>query len=114
MITHKGNAMHSAEELKKKAKQDVVAPTDYNKMIFQLEAFAALINILFWGGQRAAQKTHEAGPCHQVKCHHVQDSISLRRPVSSKGPLVGVQQSPIFPYKLLASKGQGRRWRRPP
>ena len=47
MITHKGNATHSAEELKKKAKQDVVAPTDYNEMIFQLEAFVALIDILF-------------------------------------------------------------------
>ena len=47
MITHKGNATHSAKELKAKAKQDVVAPTDYNEMIFQLEAFAALIDILF-------------------------------------------------------------------
>ena len=47
MITHKGNATHSADELKAKAKQDVVAPTDYNEMIFQLEAFAALMDILF-------------------------------------------------------------------
>jgi hypothetical protein len=47
MITHKGSATHSAEELKAKAKQDVVAPLDYNKMIFQLEAFAAMIDILF-------------------------------------------------------------------
>ncbi len=47
MITHKGSATHSAKELKAKAKQDVVAPLDYNKMIFQVEAFAAMINILF-------------------------------------------------------------------
>ncbi len=47
MITHEGSATHSAEELKAKAKQDVVAPLDYNEMIFQLEAFAAMIDILF-------------------------------------------------------------------
>jgi hypothetical protein len=47
MITHKGSATHSAEELKAKAKQDVVAPSDYNEMIYQLEAFAAMIDILF-------------------------------------------------------------------
>ncbi len=47
MITHKGSATHSAEELKARAKQDVVERLDYNKMIFQLEAFAAMIDILF-------------------------------------------------------------------
>ncbi len=47
MITHKGSATHSAEELKAKAKQDVVAPLDYNEMIFQLKAFTAMIDILF-------------------------------------------------------------------
>ncbi len=47
MITHKGSATHSTEELKAKAKQDVVTPSDYNEMIFQLEAFSAMIDILF-------------------------------------------------------------------
>ena len=47
MITHKESATHSAKELKAKAKQDVVVPLDYNEMIFQLEAFAAMIDILF-------------------------------------------------------------------
>jgi hypothetical protein len=47
MITHKGSATHSAKELKTKIKQTVVAPSDYNKMIFQLKAFTAMIDNLF-------------------------------------------------------------------
>jgi hypothetical protein len=47
MIKQKGGLAQSAEEIKTKSKQDVAAPADYNKMIFQLKAFAALIEILF-------------------------------------------------------------------
>ncbi len=45
MINHKGGLTQSIEELKAKANQDVVAPSDYNEMIFQLKAFAAMIDI---------------------------------------------------------------------
>jgi hypothetical protein len=47
MINQKGELAQSTEEIKTKAKQDLAAPADYNKMIFQLKAFAALIEILF-------------------------------------------------------------------
>jgi hypothetical protein len=47
MINQKGSLAHSAEEIKTKAKQDVAAPADYTEMIFQLQAFVALIEILF-------------------------------------------------------------------
>ncbi len=50
MINHKGGLTQSVEELKAKAKQDVVAPSDYNKMIFQLKAFTAMIDILLGDG----------------------------------------------------------------
>jgi hypothetical protein len=47
MINQKGGLAQSAEEIKKKAKQNIEAPLDYNEMIFQLKAFMALIEILF-------------------------------------------------------------------
>jgi len=47
MINYKENTTHSAKELKARAKQDVMAPSDYNEMIFQLKAFTAIIKILF-------------------------------------------------------------------
>jgi hypothetical protein len=47
MINQKGGLTQSAEEIKTKAKQDIAAPTDYNKMIFQLRVFTALLEILF-------------------------------------------------------------------
>ena len=47
MINQKGGLAQSAEEIKKKAKQNIEAPSDYNDMIFQLKAFMALIEILF-------------------------------------------------------------------
>jgi hypothetical protein len=47
MINQKCGLAQSAEEIKTKAKQDVAAPADYTKMIFQLQAFVALIKILF-------------------------------------------------------------------
>ena len=46
-INQKGGLAQSAEEIKKKAKQNIEAPLDYNEMIFQLKAFMALIEILF-------------------------------------------------------------------
>jgi hypothetical protein len=46
MINQKGGLAQSAEEIKTNAKQDVVAPVDYNEMLFQLKAFLALIEIL--------------------------------------------------------------------
>jgi hypothetical protein len=47
MINQKGGLAQSAEEIKTKAKQDVAAPANYNEMIFQLKAFAALIENRF-------------------------------------------------------------------
>ncbi len=47
MINQKGGIAQSTEEIMMKAKQDVAAPADYTEMIFQLQAFAALIKILF-------------------------------------------------------------------
>jgi hypothetical protein len=47
VINQKGGLAQSVEEIKNKAKQDVASPVDYNKMIFQLRVFAALIEILF-------------------------------------------------------------------
>ncbi len=42
MINQKGGLAQSAEEIKTKAKQDIAAPTDFNEMLFQLEAFVAI------------------------------------------------------------------------
>ena len=56
MINHKGGSTQNAKELKAKAKQDVVAPSDYNEMIFQLKAFAAMTNILFGEGSVVTKK----------------------------------------------------------
>ncbi len=47
MINQKGGLAQSAEKIKAKAKQEVLAPGDYNEMIFQLKAFVPLIEILF-------------------------------------------------------------------
>jgi hypothetical protein len=56
MINQKGDLAQSAEEIKTKAKQDMGAPADYNKMIFQLQAFVALIEILFGNESIAVSK----------------------------------------------------------
>jgi hypothetical protein len=56
MTNQNGGLAQSAEEIKTKAKQDVAAPMDYNKMIFQLQAFVALIEILFGNERIAASK----------------------------------------------------------
>ena len=47
MVNNKGGVSQSSEELKAKAKQDITAPGDYHKMIFQLKAFLTLLEILF-------------------------------------------------------------------
>jgi hypothetical protein len=47
MINQKGGLAQSAEEIKTKAKQVVAAHADNTEMIFQLQAFVALIKILF-------------------------------------------------------------------
>jgi hypothetical protein len=47
MINQKGGLAQSMEEIKAKAKQEVLAPENYNEMLFQLKAFVALIEILF-------------------------------------------------------------------
>jgi hypothetical protein len=56
IINHKGGSTQSAKGLKAKAKQDVVAPLDYNEMIFQLKAFAAMTDILFGEGSVVTKK----------------------------------------------------------
>ena len=56
MINQKGGLAQSAEEIKKKAKQNIEAPSDYNEMIFQLKAFVALIEILFGNNSITAEK----------------------------------------------------------
>ena len=56
MINQKGGLAQSAEEIKKKAKQNIEAPSDYNEMIFQLKAFVALIEILFGDESITAEK----------------------------------------------------------
>ncbi len=56
MINQKGGLAQSAEEIKTKAKQDMAASADYNKMIFQLQAFVALIEILFGDESIVASK----------------------------------------------------------
>jgi hypothetical protein len=56
MINQKGGLAQSAEEIKMKTKQDVAAPADYTEMIFQLQAFVALIEIPFGEKSIAASK----------------------------------------------------------
>ena len=56
MVNQKGGLAQSAEEIKKKAKQNIEAPSDYNEMIFQLKAFVALIEILFGDDSITAEK----------------------------------------------------------
>jgi hypothetical protein len=56
MINQKGGLAQSAEEIKKKAKQNIEAPSDYNEMIYQLKAFVALTEILFGDDSITAEK----------------------------------------------------------
>ena len=56
MINQKGGLAQSAEEIKKKAKQNIEVPSDYNKMMFQLKAFVALTEILFGNDSITADK----------------------------------------------------------
>ncbi len=66
MINQKGGLAQSAEEIKTKAKQDVAAPADYNKMIFQLQAFIALIEILFGDESITARKLRKFIRCIKI------------------------------------------------
>jgi hypothetical protein len=68
-INQKGGLAQSAEEIKAKAKQEVLAPGDYNKMLFQLKAFVALIEILFWEDSITAHKLQLF--VQQIKAHNV-------------------------------------------
>jgi len=56
MINQKGGLAQSAEEIKKKAKQNIEVPSDCNEMVFQLKAFLALTEILFGGNIITAEK----------------------------------------------------------
>jgi hypothetical protein len=56
MINQMGGLAQNAEEIKTKAMQDMAAPGDYTKMIFQLQVFVALIKILFGEESIAASK----------------------------------------------------------
>jgi hypothetical protein len=56
MINQNGGLAQSAEEIKKKAKQNIEVPLDYNEMIFQLKAFVALSKILFGDDSITADK----------------------------------------------------------
>ena len=54
-----GRIAQSTEEIKAKAKQDVTAPTDYYKMMFQLKAFLALFKIIFGEESIVAEKVKD-------------------------------------------------------
>ncbi len=56
MINQKGGLAQRAEVIKMKAKQDMAAPADYTEMTFQVQAFVALIKILFGEKSIAASK----------------------------------------------------------
>jgi hypothetical protein len=56
MINQKEGLAQSTEEIKAKAKQEVSAPENYNKMLFQLKAFVALIEFLFGDDSITAHK----------------------------------------------------------
>jgi hypothetical protein len=67
MISQKGELAQSAEEIKTKAKQDVAAPSDYNKILFQLKAFLALTKILF--GEESIMASKLKTCVHLIKLH---------------------------------------------
>jgi hypothetical protein len=69
MINQKGGLAQSAEEIKAKAKQEVLAPGDCNKMLFQLKAFVALIEILFGEDSIMAHKLQLF--VQQIEAHNV-------------------------------------------
>jgi hypothetical protein len=69
MINQKGGLAQSAEEIKAKAKQEVSAPKNYNEMLFQLKAFAALIEILFGDESIIAHRLQAF--VQQIKTHNV-------------------------------------------
>ncbi len=69
MINQKGGLAQSAEEIKAEAKQEVLAPGDYNEMLFQLKAFVALIEILFGEDSMTAHKLQLF--VQQIKAHNI-------------------------------------------
>jgi hypothetical protein len=69
MINQKGGLTQSAEEIKTKAKQDVADPADNTKMIFQLQAFVALIEILFGNESIVASKLRKF--IHLIKVNSI-------------------------------------------
>jgi hypothetical protein len=68
MINQKGGLTQSADEIKAKAKQEVAAPKNYNKMLFQLKAFVTLIEILFGDKSITAQKLQSF--VRKIKAHN--------------------------------------------
>jgi hypothetical protein len=69
MINQKGGLAQSAEEIKAKAKQEVPAPETFNEMLFQLNAFVALIEILFGDKSITAQSLQSF--VRQIEAHNV-------------------------------------------
>jgi hypothetical protein len=69
MINQTGRLSQSAEEIKTKAKLDVAAPLDYNKMLFQLKAFIALIKILF--GEESIKASNLKAFVHLIKSQSI-------------------------------------------
>jgi hypothetical protein len=69
MINQRGGLAQSTEEIKAKAKQEVSAPKNYNKMLFQLKAFIALIEILF--GDESIMALKLQAFIQQIKTHNV-------------------------------------------
>jgi hypothetical protein len=67
-INQKGGLAQSVEEIKAKAKQEVSAPKNYNEMLFQLKAFAALIEILFGDESILAHRLQAF--VRQIKTHN--------------------------------------------
>jgi hypothetical protein len=69
MVNQKRGLAQNAEEIKAKAKQEVSAPKNYNKMLFQLKAFAALIKILFGDESITAHRLQAF--VRQIETHNV-------------------------------------------
>jgi hypothetical protein len=69
MINQRGGLAQSTEEIKAKAKQEVLAPKSYNKMLFQLKAFVALIEILF--GDKSIMALKLQAFVRQIKTHNL-------------------------------------------
>jgi hypothetical protein len=69
MINQRGGLAQSTEEIKAKAKQEVLAPENYNKMLFQLKAFVALIKILF--GDKSITALKLQAFVRQIETHNV-------------------------------------------